>query len=242
MNMYVLTVVHPKYDGRRQTRWGSTWQHQGRSLLNDEWLNFLFWPQGGPWIVQRGDTHLWILTPWHRHENMGVANGAVANVVTQPMRQNERGDAEWHTRKNKRESLLYVTSCKDNMLLLWCNLYLSGALLRWKMPLNYWKKKKRMMWESPVMCMTLKWSARNDELRCTYWTGARLCCWKQQFHVCSWRCTGTRTRTVRPSRCWCPPPGSRSGASWSRWGHPQCRSESRFLSRRNWGTKPRAVF
>lgn len=142
MNTYALTVVHPEYDGRRQTRWGSTWQHQGCSLLNDEWLNFLFWPQGGPCIVQRGEAHLWMLSPWHRHENMGVANGAVANVVTQSMRQKERGDAEWHTRRNKRESLLYVTSCKDNMLPLWCKLYLSGALLRRKMPLNYRKKNK----------------------------------------------------------------------------------------------------
>lgn len=74
----------------------------------------------------------------------------------------------------------------------------------------------------------------------TYWTVARLCYWKQQFHVCSSPCTGRRTRTVQPSLCLCPPPVSRSGASWSRWDHRRCQSESHFLSKRNWWTKTKA--
>lgn len=69
-----LTIVHPEYDGRRQASRRSTWQHQGHALLNDDWLDFLLWPQGGSWIVWRR-IHVsgWDF-PWYDVKH-GVANG-----------------------------------------------------------------------------------------------------------------------------------------------------------------------
>lgn len=122
------------------------------------------------------------------------------------------------------------------MLLLRCNFYLSGLRLTQKILLNCKKERKRMTWESCVTRTTLN-QMKEDKTKMitTHWTVAPRCCWKRRFRVCSWPCTGTRTRSARPSLDWCPPPASRRGASWSRWGRCRCRSGSRSLSRRNWG-------
>lgn len=75
---------------------------------------------------------------WFNNSDMknGVASGAVANVATQVMRQDERDDAEWlKTQKEKHKGYNCSTSlhpAKKNMPLLRCNRYLSGVLLRRK--------------------------------------------------------------------------------------------------------------
>lgn len=93
------------------------------------------------------------------------------------------------------------------MLLFACNLYLSEVLLRWKMQLNCFEKRK----EIDVHIMKDVHDIKNMEEKrdvqiasldfIPYWAVVRRCCWKQQFHVCSLLCTGTRPRSAPPSLC-----------------------------------------
>lgn len=131
-----LTIVHPEYDRRWQAGGGSTGQHQGHAFLNHHWFDFLFWPQGGPWNVQR--CHMSA-----RAGNSGILTVLMALLtellVTRWQRWwgAGRGLMTMNKINTKGESIaLSTVHPRTKSMLLVSSSYLSGALLGGKTQLK----------------------------------------------------------------------------------------------------------